>query len=244
MKIKITEFAERHFDKDFGSTKILDMSVQEFQHEIDELTAYIRNAFTGNTYIRNAFTGNTYTKNIITYDGYADFCKLVAIPNFTSAKLGSMPITLENYQYIRSGYSARRDSELPTFSRWLELPTEIPKSDWLVLVLYDKEQMTKESMPEESDRYDKYVKKMKKENIPHETYFSWLDSNSIDYVSYDADWGVVAILGQSSPVEEPMKPETMLRNALGVKEGGSGHELNREDYLKSVEFWEKNITVS
>ena len=60
---------------------------------------------------------------------------------------------------------------------------------------------------------------------------------------FDADWGIVAILGQSHPGEEPMKPETMLRNALGIKEGGSGVELNRETYLKSVEFWDKNITV-
>ena len=51
-----------------------------------------------------------------------------------------MPITLENYQYIRSGYSARRDSELPTFSRWLELPLGKPKAEWLCIVCYDKEQ--------------------------------------------------------------------------------------------------------
>ena len=60
---------------------------------------------------------------------------------------------------------------------------------------------------------------------------------------FDADWGVVAILGQSHPNEEPMKPETMLRNALGIEEGGSGVPLDREQYLKSVDFWSNNATV-
>jgi len=40
-----------------------------------------------------------------------------------------------------------------------------------------------------------------------------------------------------------MKPETMLRNALGVEEGGSGVVLNKEAYLKSVDFWSNNATV-
>jgi hypothetical protein len=34
-----------------------------------------------------------------------------------------------------------------------------------------------------------------------------------------------------------MAPITMLRNALGVEEGGSGVPLDRAAYLESVEFW-------
>ena len=34
-----------------------------------------------------------------------------------------------------------------------------------------------------------------------------------------------------------MAPVTMMRNALGVEEGGSGVPLDREAYLRSVEFW-------
>ena len=31
-----------------------------------------------------------------------------------------------------------------------------------------------------------------------------------------------------------MDPITMMRNALGKEEGGSGVKLNREEYMKSV----------
>ena len=34
-----------------------------------------------------------------------------------------------------------------------------------------------------------------------------------------------------------MNPSTMIRNALGKEEGGSGVTLNREKYMQSVEFW-------
>jgi hypothetical protein len=53
----------------------------------------------------------------------------------------------------------------------------------------------------------------------------------------EADWGVVGLLATESPEEIPMAPITMMRNALGVEEGGSGVAIDREAYLKSVEFW-------
>lgn len=52
-----------------------------------------------------------------------------------------------------------------------------------------------------------------------------------------ADWGVVGCMYTADPVETPMAPITMMRNALGVEEGGSGVSLDREAYLRSVEFW-------
>ena len=60
---------------------------------------------------------------------------------------------------------------------------------------------------------------------------------------FDGDWGAVAILGQMSAEEEVMKPITMMRNALGIEEGGSGVPIDREAYKKSVDFWSKNATV-
>ncbi|MCW8808871.1 MAG: DUF3228 family protein [Rhodanobacter sp.] len=54
----------------------------------------------------------------------------------------------------------------------------------------------------------------------------------------DADWGVVGCLYTAEPEEIPMVPITMLRNALGVEEGGSGMPLDREAYRRSVAFWE------
>jgi len=56
----------------------------------------------------------------------------------------------------------------------------------------------------------------------------------------DADWGVVGCLYTDTPEEIPMAPVTMMRNALGVEEGGSGVPLDREAYRGSVEFWENN----
>lgn len=51
------------------------------------------------------------------------------------------------------------------------------------------------------------------------------------------DWGIVGCLYTAEPEEVPMAPITMMRNALGVDEGGSGVALDREAYRRSVEFW-------
>jgi hypothetical protein len=56
----------------------------------------------------------------------------------------------------------------------------------------------------------------------------------------DADWGVVGCLYTAEPEEIPMVPITMLRNALGVDEGGSGVTLDRMAYRRSVAFWEEH----
>lgn len=53
----------------------------------------------------------------------------------------------------------------------------------------------------------------------------------------DADWGVVGCMYTAEPEETPMAPITMMRNALGVEEGGSGVPLDRDAYLRSVAFW-------
>ena len=53
-----------------------------------------------------------------------------------------------------------------------------------------------------------------------------------------ADWGVVGCMYTAEPDETPMAPVTMMRNALGVEEGGSGVPLDREAYRRSVEFWQ------
>ena len=56
----------------------------------------------------------------------------------------------------------------------------------------------------------------------------------------EGDWGIVGCLYTAQPEEIPMAPITMMRNALGVEEGGSGVPLDREAYRRSVEFWERN----
>ena len=40
-----------------------------------------------------------------------------------------------------------------------------------------------------------------------------------------------------------MDPITIMRNALGIDQGGSGVPINREVYLKSVEFWNEHAII-
>ena len=207
-KIKITDFGKRHFDSKFGGTKITDKTVEEFEKYINE---WIENP-------DGWYAENFKIDGSKIIDGYAPFCKLIAIPNFTNAKVGSLPITLENYQYIRHGYSSRTKDELSVLSRWLEIPTPIPVAKYLIIVVYSKEQIDKEAMSDAAQ-------------------------GRKTFEALDSDWGVVAILGQTHSDEEPLQPITMMRNSLGIEEGGSGVVLDKEKYLKSVEFWSKTAIV-
>ena len=56
----------------------------------------------------------------------------------------------------------------------------------------------------------------------------------------EAEWGIVGCLYTMTPEEIPRVPITMLRNALGVEEGGSGVPIDREAYARSVAFWSAN----
>ena len=51
---------------------------------------------------------------------------------------------------------------------------------------------------------------------------------------------MVGCLYTATPEEIPMAPITMMRNALGVEEGGSGVPLDRDAYRRAVEFWDNN----
>src|SRR5690606_13388662 len=132
--------------------------------------------------------------------GYAAFCRLHVHRNWTSTRCLTVPITAQNRHLLRSDYEARNSSELPVLVRWFEV-VEPPVADYLVAILYSREQLQKEGSP------------------------------------VDADWGIVGCMYTSEPEEIPMAPITMLRNALGVAEGGSGVPLDRDAYRRSVEFW-------
>lgn len=53
----------------------------------------------------------------------------------------------------------------------------------------------------------------------------------------DGDYGIVSINAVRFNKEEPMTPMTMMRNALGINEGGSGVALDKDKYNEAVEFW-------
>ena len=132
--------------------------------------------------------------------GYAPFCGLHVHRNWTSTRCSVIPITDANRHQLRSTYEARTREELPVLVRWFE-GLEPPVANYLVPILYSREQMAKEGTP------------------------------------VDADWGIVGCLYTMEPEEIPMVPITMMRNALGVEEGGSGVPLDRAAYRRSVAFW-------
>ena len=136
-------------------------------------------------------------------DGYAPFCKLHVHRNWTSTRCLTVAVSDANRHLLRSAYEARTREELPVLVRWFE-GVEPPVADYLVVILYSREQLAKEGSP------------------------------------IEADWGVVGCLYTATPEEIPMAPITMMRNALGVEEGGSGVPIDREAYQRAVEFWENN----
>ncbi len=56
-------------------------------------------------------------------------------------------------------------------------------------------------------------------------------------------WAIISVKPQAEPFETPMQPITMMRNALGVAEGGSGVSLDREKYAAAVDFWSRHATI-
>ena len=134
-------------------------------------------------------------------DGYAPFCKLHVHRNWTSTRCIALPVTEGNRSQLRSAYEARTTDELPVLVRWFE-GIEPPLANYLVAILYSREQLAREATP------------------------------------IAGDWGVVGCLYTAEPEEIPMTPVTMMRNALGVEQGGSGVPLDRDAYRRSVAFWD------
>ena len=127
MRIALTTFAiDHHWDSKFAGTTITDRTPIEFENEISQYTVLW-----------------PYDFHLHWQDGYAPFCKLLFVTNFTNANTGSLPITPENEHCLRSGYKARSDEELPVLTRWFEGLPEVPEAEYLVLVLYDKKQLAK-----------------------------------------------------------------------------------------------------
>ena len=152
-------------------------------------------------------------------DSEWSFCKYLVIPNEFGVKCAVRPITLDIYPYIRTDYSQRTPEELAVLTRYVQLPPGFKSADanYIVLVLCSKEQLQKEFKPKEEGQ---------------DFYF---DDN--------VEWGVVSIMGTMEPKPDPLVPITIMRNALGIKEGGNSMPINIIEYNKSVEFWRNYILV-
>ena len=136
-------------------------------------------------------------------EGYAPFCRLHVYRNWTSTRCLTLPVTEANRHLLRTAYEARNSSELPVLVRWFE-GVDPPVADYLIVILYSREQLEKEGSP------------------------------------IEAEWGIVGCMYTSEPAELPMAPITMMRNALGVAEGGSGVALNPDAYRRSVDYWSRH----
>ena len=150
-------------------------------------------------------------------DGYAPFCKHLFVPNFLEGALvDAVPITKDNEHLLRSEYQARKPEELPVLGRWFPLGSvTAPQATHLDLILYSREQIIKETAA--------MGKTPKEETAP---------------------WGLISIKSQTVDYEIPMNPITMMRNALGKDEGGSGVPIDREKYKQSVEFWSNHAVIA
>jgi Protein of unknown function (DUF3228) len=159
--------------------------------------------------------------------GYAPFCKHFFVSNdFTDAVVNVLPITADNEHLLRTKYVARTADEMPVLTRFfpqelLSTQLELPKAQYLDLILYSREQIRLENAAKSSSL---------KSNCDNDT----------DAVP----WGIVSIKAQDIDRELPMNPITQMRNALGRAEGGSGIPLDRSAYMESVEYWKDHAVVS
>lgn len=177
LRIVLTAFARpRLFPREPRANTIQDISASDFERHLNEQPP------------------------LLDLPGYAPFCRLHVHRNWTSTRCLTVPVTDANRHLLRSAYEARQRDELPVLVRWFE-GVVAPVADYLIPILYSREQLAKEDSP------------------------------------IDADWGVVGCLYTDTPAEIPMAPVTMMRNALGVSEGGSGVTLDATAYRRSVDYW-------
>jgi len=123
MLVSLTEFALRHFDPDRVGTVITNQSPEQFER-----------------------SANLAVASYYLCPGYADFCKLAFVKNRTDARAGTLLVTPENERFLKSGYKARAEGEMPVLVRWLE-GIDAPKAKYLCIVLYSAEQLAKEGSP-------------------------------------------------------------------------------------------------
>jgi hypothetical protein len=201
MTIVLNSFAFRHWDNpEYSGARITSASKAEFIERVREYIA-----------AHGGF-------DAVSVPGYAPFCRHVFVPNFTDARVDCVPITPAIARSIQSGYRARRESELPVLTRWVEardLPGGAPVAAFLDLILYSRAQILLESA-----------------DIPDAA----LDAG-------EWDWGLISIKAQPVAHETPMLPITAMRNALGTAYGGSSEPIDAAAYRRSVEFWETHVSV-
>lgn len=155
-------------------------------------------------------------------DGYAPFCKHVFIPNeYDDVAVSALPITDANRHLLETAYARRRPEEFAVLTRFFPADkVTAPRAEWLDIILYSREQLVKEHAA-----------------------LHGVSEEEVDGVLPQAPWGIISIKAQGEGYETPMNPITMMRNALGKAEGGSGVQLVREEYEKATTYWEGHAMI-
>ena len=155
-------------------------------------------------------------------DGYAPFCKHVFIPNeYDDVAVSALPITDANRHLLETAYARRRPEEFAVLTRFFPADkVTAPRAEWLDIILYSREQLVKEHAA-----------------------LHGVSEEEVDGVLPQAPWGIIGIKAQGEGYETPMNPITMMRNALGKAEGGSGVQLVREEYEKATTYWDGHAMI-
>ncbi len=189
--IGLAPFAEKHFLTQGKRTAMISAPIQGFLSFVNE---------------------GIEKGNVMEVPSSMDFCRYLFIPNFTDARPSHMRIENSNAIWLRSAYEARTERELPVLVRWFDLPIPAPVAEYLMLIVYSKDQLLKEA-------------EHSKEVVP------------------DEPWSVISIMALNTTEVPPMPPITIMRNALGMEEGGNGKALDKQAYAKAVEYWDAHAMV-
>ncbi|PFH34544.1 DUF3228 domain-containing protein [Besnoitia besnoiti] len=200
LPLGLDAFCFRQFDAPtYAGTRVTGISKEDFLKKVNEMAAS--------------------EEGLEFVEGYAPFCRHIFVPNFVGALPDALPITRENEHLLRSGYVARRATELPVLTRWFPLrhvESLLKPANFLDLILYSREQLAKEEAAEKGTE---------------------------PVIDPEAPaWSIISVKAQDEPHELPMAPITMLRNTL-IEEGGSGVRLDREAYRASVAYWEQHAII-
>ncbi len=199
--------------------------------------------------------------------GYAPFCKHVFVPAFVDLPVQAVAITEENKGLVRSAYIRRTEKEIPVLARWIEaadLKEGVPNAKFLDIILYSRDQIVAERC--EQTHTNPLTHSLTRSpplqsfppSLPHSLthklglplFILWFfrvaqgdAKEEVEAELPERPWGIISIKAQDENSEIPMQPITMMRNALGKEEGGSGVPLHREKYQQSVDYWNRHVTI-
>lgn len=195
-KIGVSEFGKKNFSDGGKKRPMIEMASSDFVHNV------------------NGTLPVDFSQRKRLLPSSMPFCRYLFIDNFTSTLPSHLRINNSNAQWLRSGYDARTDEELPVLVRWFDLPCRLPAAQHLMLILYSQEQLLLECKSDEE-----------KGAVPPE------------------DWSLVSVMALNEVVVPPMPPITIYRNALGIEQGGNGVPLDEAEYRAAVDYWDHHAMV-